>query len=78
MAEMKLQILNSYLASVTGGWIPYTDQKSSLNQILQMYIWILFATIPTFANIFFNTPLIAGTDEYSFLFTVASLIYFKG
>ena len=68
MTEMKVQIVNSYLASMTGGWVPYSNQKSALNQIIQMYIWILFATIPIFAYFSFNTPLVAGrSDDASYM-----------
>ena len=73
MNTSKVQIARSYLASLTGGWVPYGDE-ATLNQIIQLYLWVLFASIPIIIQLILQSQWISSCLSFGFIFLIVILI----
>ena len=73
MNTSKVQIARSYLASLTGGWVPYGDE-ATLNQIIQLYLWVLFASIPIIIQLILQSQWISSCLSFGFIFIIVLLI----
>ena len=58
---------------VTGGWVPYGDE-ATLNQIIQLYLWVLFASIPIIIQLILQSQWISSCLSFGFIFLIVLLI----
>ena len=64
---------SSPVIPVTGGWVPYGDE-ATLNQIIQLYLWVLFASIPIIIQLILQSQWISSCLSFGFIFLIVLLI----